>query len=184
LTCGHRTAATAFSRGTIRSTMLGAHRRPALLIVLLAAACATSSDPGPQQASFPPGQRVARRGSLSLELSEAHYDLSEVSLRVRLVNHGDTPLSLDRKGVLLAYDELEFPVADASAPELTEGTALAPGSQTELELRFTIEQPLLEAATLHVMSIRRGDDDWLEPLRLAVPPPIAFVEAAAPPEEP
>lgn len=154
------------------------------MMVLLAAACATSSGPGPQQASFPAGQRVARSGSLSLELSEAHYDLSEVSLRINLVNHGDAPLSLDRKGVLLAYDELEFPVADASAPLLIEDTALAPGSTTELELRFTIEQPLLEAATLHMMSIRGGPDDWLEPLRLAVPPPIAFVEAAAPPDEP
>ena len=51
---------------------------PLLLTLLLATACATSSGPGPQQASFPPGQRVARSGSLSLELAEAHYDLSEV----------------------------------------------------------------------------------------------------------
>lgn len=155
--------------------------RLALLCLLLTAACARPEAIGPQQANFPSGQRTARSGALTLELSEARYDLREVSVKVSLTNAGDTPLSLDRKGVLLAYDELEFPVAEASAPTLTEDTALAPGASTELELRFVLEQPLLEAATLHLMSIRR-DDDWLEPMRLAVPPPAAFVQAAAQPD--
>lgn len=153
-----------------------------LLTMLLAGACATPAGPGPQQASFPAGQRVVRSGALALELSEARYDLSEVSVKVSLTNGGDTPLSVERQGVLLAYGDLEFPVAEASAPALTDNTTLAPGASTELELRFMIEQPLLEAATLHVMSIHRGEGDWLEPLRLAVPPPMAFVEAAAQPE--
>lgn len=154
-------------------------RCPLVLCLVLAAACAGSDALGPQQAEFPAGQRVTRSGALTLELSGARYDLREISVEVSLTNTGDTPLSLDRKGVLLAYEELEFPVAEASAPQLTEGTALAPGSSTALELRFVLEQPLLGAATLHLMSIRRGDDDWLEPMRLAVPPPAAFVQAAA-----
>ncbi|MEM9452904.1 MAG: hypothetical protein AAGF11_01910 [Myxococcota bacterium] len=154
----------------------------ALLACACATSCATSEALGPQQARFPAGQRVTRSGALTLEMSEARYDLRELSVKVSLTNAGDAPLLVERKGVLLAYDELEFPVAEASAPELTESTALAPGSSTELELRFVIEQPLLEAATLHLLSIRRDDDQWLDPLRIAVPPPAAFVQAAAQPD--
>ncbi len=163
--------------------MLRAPHRLALVTALLVPACAAPSGPGPQQASFPPGQRVTHSGTLTLEMSEAHYDLREVAVTVNLTNDGETPLRVERQGVLLAYGDLEFPVATSSAPELTDQTALAPGATQQLELRFAIEQPLLEAATLHVMSIHQGEDRWLEPMRLAVPPPAAFVELAQPNEE-
>jgi len=163
--------------------MISALRRLAPLLVLLATACAGKGPPGPQHASFPAGQRVTRSDELVLELSEARYDLQEVALTVSLTNEGPGSLKLDRQGVLLAYGELEFPVAEGPAAEgfatLDEQTALAPG-EMQLKLRFVIEQPLLEAGTLHLISIRRDDDSWLAPLRLAVPPPAAFVDAVEP----
>ncbi len=156
--------------------------RLAVMLLELVGACAAPTGPGPQQATFPPGQRVVRSGGLVLELAEARYDMREVALTVSLTNGTDTALTLERQGVLLAYEELEFPLDNGSAPTLTDETTLAPQASEQIELRFVIEQPLLDAATLHVMSVRRGDD-WLEPLRLAVPPPAAFVQAAQPGEE-
>lgn len=168
-------------------TMLGCSAVPlrlTLALALLAPACATTTaeGPGPQQASFPSGQRVARSGPLALELSEARYDLRRVSLQVSLTNRGDAPLHLDRQGILLAYGELEFPVSAELDPPLPERTTVAPGASVALELAFPIEQAMVEAGTLHLMAVQRGDapgdDGWLNPLRLVVPPPAAFVDAA------
>lgn len=158
------------------------------LSLVLAIGCGGPTGPGPQEASFAPGQRVAAAQGVALELSAAHYELDQVTLTVKLDNRGDVPLMAERKGMLLEYGELEFPVSDDTTATLDE-TPLAetvvvpPGEQVELSLRFVMEQALVQAATLHLLSLRREDDQWLEPLRLAVPPPAAFVDAAQPPPE-
>lgn len=144
--------------------------------------CATAQAPGPQRASFPSGERTTDNGPLALELSRALYDLRQVSLSVTLQNRGAVPLTVDREGILLAYGELEYPVASTDEPAVPERTTLEPGASIELELSFVTEQPLLEAATLHVASIHREANDWLAPLRLTVPPSSAFVDYASPPE--
>jgi hypothetical protein len=153
-----------------------------LLVALLVAACNTPAGPQPQQATFPPGQRVARTGPVALELAEAHYDLRQVSLTVSLTNRGKAPLELERDGILLAYGELEFPLRKSDTKPVAERISLPPGATVQLELGFGTEQLMVEAATLHLLSIRAGDD-WLAPLRLTVPPPAAFVEAAQPTDE-
>lgn len=157
---------------------------------LLVSACVTSQGPEPQLASFPSGQRTASSGPLALELAQAHYDLRQISLEVSLENRGTVPLHLDREGILLAYGELEYPVSTIptpgttpGAPPVAERTTLAPGASLQLELSFVTEQPLLEAATLHFLSIHRGDDGWLAPLHVAVPPSAAFVDAASQPDD-
>jgi hypothetical protein len=152
------------------------------LLVSLLAACNGAAGPQPQQASFPPGERVAKSGAVSLELHEAHYDLRQVSLTVSLKNRGKAPVSLARDGILLAYGELEFPVRQSDAAPVETSTTLPPGGTVKLELGFGTEQLMVEAGTLHLLSLRTGDD-WLAPLHLTVPPPAAFVEAAAQAEE-
>jgi hypothetical protein len=164
---------------TLRAAALGR----GLLVVLLAAACNSPAGPQPQRATFPPGERIARTGPVALELAEAHYDLRQVSLKVSLTNRGKAPLSVERDGILLAYGDLEFPVLPSDTKPVAERTTLPPGGTVQLELGFGTEQLMIEAATLHLLSIHAGDDDWLAPLRLTVPPPAAFVEAAAQPEE-
>jgi hypothetical protein len=142
------------------------------------AACNRAGGPQPQEASFPPGERVARSGAVSIELAGAHYDARQVAVTVSLTNHGQAPVSLARDGILLAYGELEFPVRQGDAAPVEATTTLPPGGTVKLELGFGTEQLMVEAGTLHLLSLRAGDD-WLAPLHLTVPPPAAFVEAAA-----
>lgn len=159
-------------------------RVPCLLAVLvsLVGACSQGSGPKPQSATFPPGERVARSGVVSVELAKAHYDLRRVSVTVSLTNHGAAPVSLAREGILLAYHELEFPVQQGDGAPVEASTTVPPGGTVQLELGFGTEQLMVEAGTLQLLSLRAGDD-WLAPLRLTLPPPAAFVEAAAQPAE-
>jgi len=149
---------------------------PWLFVALVA--CSRTSGPQPQQATFPPGERVARSGAVSIELAEARYDLRQVSVTVSLTNHGKAPVSLAREGILLAYGELEFPVQQGDAAPVEASTTLPPGGTVKLELGFGTEQLMVEAGMLQLLSLRAGDD-WLAPLHLTVPPPAAFVDAAA-----
>jgi hypothetical protein len=105
-----------------------------------------------------------------------------VSVTVSLTNHGQAPVSLDRDGILLAYRELEFPVREGDATPVEASTTLPPGGTVKLELGFGTEQMMVEAGVLQLLSLRAGED-WLAPLRVTIPPPAAFVEAAAEPQE-
>lgn len=170
----------------IRRPGIAASVRTVLASGLLLLACSSAAGPQPQAATFPSGQRVARSGAVSLELHEARYDLRQVAVTVSLTNHGKAPVSLDRAGILLAYRELEFPVREGDAAPVQASTTLPPGGTVKLELGFGTEQMMVEAGVLQLLSLRAGED-WLAPLRLTVPPPAAFVEAAAEPagaEEP
>ena len=177
-------AAAVYHRPTMarRAALLSA--RPLLSLPLWALACAGPQGPGPQEASFPPGQRVATSGALQLSLASARYDMQTVQLDVTLRNAGDTPLLVLREGILLAYNELEFPVSTPATSPLAAETTIPAGGEIELAFQFVIEQALIDAGTLHVMSIREGTDGWLQPLQMAVPPPAAFVDAAEPAPEP
>jgi hypothetical protein len=153
------------------------------LAVLLVAACRTAAEPPPQAASFPAGERVAHSGAVALELTAARYDARHVSLTVSLTNRGKAPVRLDREGILLAYRDLEFPVLPTEAAPVAERTTLPPGGTVTLELGFGTEQLMVQAATLQLLSLRTGDDQWLAPLTLVVPPPAAFVDLEAEAEE-
>lgn len=153
------------------------------LVAALLSACSGNTGPQPQRASFPPGERVARSGAISLALDEAHYDLRQVSLTVSLTNHGPEPVSLERDGILLAYRELEYPVRPSEAAPVQATTTVPPGGTVKLELGFGTEQMMVEAGRLQLLAVRTGEDGWLAPLHLTVPPPAAFVEAAAEPQE-
>lgn len=166
----------------IRRLGIAASLRTVLASCLLLAACRSAAGPQPQAATFPSGQRVARSGAVSLELHEARYDLRHVTLTVSLTNHGQAPVSLDRDGILLAYHQLEFPVRQGDAAPVEASTTLTPGGTVKLELGFGTEQMMVEAGVLQLLSLRAGED-WLAPLRVTVPPPAAFVEAAAEPQD-
>jgi hypothetical protein len=163
-----------------RSLGLAPYLRVAALAPWLVAlaACSRAAGPQPQAATFAPGERVARSGAVSVELAEARYDLRQVSVTVSLTNHGKAPVSLARDGILLAYGELEFPVQPGDVAPVEVSTTLPPGGTVKLELGFGTEQLMVEAGMLQLLSLRAGDE-WLAPLQLTVPPPAAFVEAAA-----
>lgn len=150
------------------------------LAVALGAACRTPAGPQPQAASFPPGERVARSGSVALELTLARYDLRHVAVTVSLTNRGTAPVSVDREGILLAYGGLEFPVAQSEAAPVAERTTVPPGGTVTLELGFGTEQLMVQAGTLQLLSLHAGNGAQLAPLQLVVPPPAAFVQAAEP----
>lgn len=170
------------SPGPAPSLCTAAWLRVPCLVALLLSACSTGTGPKPQSATFPPGERIARSGVVSVELAEAHYDLRRVSVTVSLANHGRAPVRLDREGILLAYHDLEFPVQQSDAAPVEASTTVPPGGTVRLELGFGTEQLMVEAGRLQLLSLRAGDD-WLAPLQLTVPPPAAFVEAASQPEE-
>ncbi|MEM7153558.1 MAG: hypothetical protein AAF799_12000 [Myxococcota bacterium] len=155
---------------------------PSLLALLLAAACTGPAGPGPQEANFPKGSRTSANAALQLELTAARYEMRLVSIEVALHNPGQTALTLERQGILLEYNQLEFPVTDLGTEVLANEIVVDPGATIQLQLGFVTEQALLEAAKLHVMSIRRGPESWAEPLTIAVPPPAAFVDAATEPD--
>ena len=115
-----------------------------------------------------------------MELLGARYELDRVELQAKLSNRGTAPLTLDREGILLEYGELEFPLVDTEAGALAAQTTVPPGEAVELTLAFVTEQALVEAATLHLLSMQRGPGQWVEPLALPVPPSAAFVDAAQP----
>lgn len=151
--------------------------RSVLALVLLGAGCAGPTGPGTQQATFPAGQRVARSGELALELMEARYDVREVAVRIGVTNGGGDPVVLERQGVLLAYGGLEYPVAKDDGG-LAEQTTVGSGQTVTMELRFVTEQPMVEAGVLVVAGVQGEGERWVAPLRIAVPPSAAFVDAA------
>jgi len=150
---------------------------PVMAALLLG--CVAPTGPGPQEALFPPGQRVARGDEISVQLVRARYDETQVALQVMVSNHASTALTLEREGMLLAYEELEYPISTLISPALATQTVVDPSASATLELGFVLDQALVRAATLHLHSLRHGERSWAEPLELVVPPPAAFIDESS-----
>lgn len=163
-------------------------RRLAIALVLsfaaLAGACATGGPQNPKirDVSFSPGRHVTRQDGLRLELLHAVYDDQGVSLTLGMKNGEDAAVTIERAGILLAHDDLEFPIASDPAPTIAPVVEVPPGGEVQLAARFTFGHRLEEAATLRVRIARRGDA-WIDGLSVAVPPGFADDDEDAPPPE-
>jgi hypothetical protein len=145
--------------------------RRALLPILAAAACATPSVG--REVGLPPGEVVTGRAQVRLELVSVRWHDRGLVARVRIDNAGAAPLSIERRGILLDYGGLEFPVVDdrqfARVPALL---VVAAGARRDLALPFSIGGRIGAGAvsTLRLRALRRGAQ-WIEPLGLEVPSP-------------
>ena len=76
---------------------------------------------------------------------------------------------MNRDGLLLAYQKLEFPVAEHERLPVPEEVAVPPGERVDLVLPFDI--PLLDDAALRLRSVHRGERA-LDVVSIAVPAPL------------
>jgi len=149
-------------------------RRPTttvLVTVLLLAGCAGRGQPAVVEHAE--GELTETVGALTAELRHTLYRDQGVVLTVQLRNDSDQPLVVQREGILLAYQGLEFAldVEDPAAP--SEQTELAAGASEELAIVFVTGTRMLEPGKLRLRAVRQGDK-WLEALSLEVPPmPVA-----------
>ena len=146
-------------------------RTTVLVTVLLLAGCAGRGQPAAVEHAE--GEITETVGALTAELRHTLYQDQGVVLTVELRNASDQPLVVQREGILLAYQGLEFALdlEDASAPP--ERTELAAGGSKELAIVFVTGTRILEPGKLRLRAVRAGDR-WLEVLSLDVPPmPVA-----------
>ncbi len=106
---------------------------------------------------------------MALELTAAEYREQGVALDLTVRNDSDHAIVVERKGILLGYKALEFPVdvADAMAPAAS--ITVPAGGSTALRLAFVTGSVLREASTLRMRAIRSGER-WLSAGRISVPP--------------
>lgn len=123
---------------------------------------------------------VARASGVTAELVRIEYGPESVQLRVELHNREDAPLSLDRTGVLLAHDGLEYPARPAS-PRGPDPVLAAPRQSVAFDVIFELGRPLGGDARLMLRTLRRGER-YLDPLELAVPAVPAALGEDAPPD--
>jgi hypothetical protein len=129
---------------------------------------------GPRIAShqYQPGEMAVSRQQLRLELRAATYDERQLTVLASLGNVGADRIVVEKAGILLAYDDLEFPVADDPQGPALADIELAPGETRDLALRFDTGSRIVADATLMLRAIRRGDT-WQDVLQVPI--------AAAPP---
>jgi hypothetical protein len=158
------------------------HIALALLLPALGNACA-GSGPKIREVSFPPGRHVVRQDGVRLELLHAVYDGQGVSLTLGVKNRGAAPIVIERDGILLAHEDLEFPIATDPEPTIAASTTVPPEGEVHLAARFTFGHRLEDTATLLVRIARRGED-FIDGLAVPVPAGFAAEDEEPPPEQP
>jgi hypothetical protein len=144
-------------------------RSRAALALLFALACASGRI---RQREFEPGEHVVRAEGLQLELVTVNYEERHLTLRVAVTNQARQPVTLGREGLLLAYQKLEFPVADVERMRVPASIAVPPGATVRLVLPFETGTPVLDRCALRLRSITRQGQP-LDVIALPVPAPIA-----------
>ena len=118
--------------------------------------------------TFEPGEQVAHGESTRLELVEIDYEERHLTLHITVTNRAESALTVQRKGLLLAYQELEFPVAQTPRINLPQAILVQPQQTVELLLPFSPGTPIHDRATLQLRWLQRDGRD-LEVLALPVP---------------
>jgi hypothetical protein len=117
---------------------------------------------------FPPGRHVVRQQEVRVELIAATWDQTGLAVFLEIDNRGATPVTVERRGIVLGHQSLEFPVSSATDPPLAAQTVVPPHGKTRLRARFDTGARVTEISTLRLRAVRR-DDDWIENLALSVP---------------
>jgi hypothetical protein len=126
-----------------------------------------------QTRTYEPGEKAAKLDDLGVELLSATYDERQLTVVIDLQNVGNAPATIERSGLLLAYEQLEFPARQTTAAQTLE---LPAGGSERLTLSFETGTSIMEEAELIVRAARRGET-WLDPVRLTIPPaPDVVVE--------
>ena len=156
-------------------------RSPARLTLILCASLAASacaSGDTIHERSYPSNEFSTTSPRARVELVRAAYLPRGVEFEVVLTNLEDTALSLDREGILLSYQGLEYPL-DLASDDTPRGSktpvmrddvppriSVAPGAQYPLRLAFRLGRPLTETAwvVLRTVAVDGSFDDplWLE----------------------
>jgi hypothetical protein len=106
-----------------------------------------------------------------IELVAARWHDRGLVARVRIDNAGAASLSIERRGILLDYQGLEFPIAlDRQFERVPVRFEIAAGARRDLVLPFSVGGRVGGAATLRLRALRRGST-WIEPFGLDVPAP-------------
>jgi hypothetical protein len=135
-----------------------------LRIALLALLAACGNAPEPRAQSFEPGSQIVRGDRVDVELVTAQHEERSLRLLVAITNRARAPLEVGRGGLLLAYQELEFPV-DASVPN---SITIPSGERVELVLAFAT--PIAARSILRVRALERSGA-LLDGVALPIPAP-------------
>jgi hypothetical protein len=119
--------------------------------------------------TFAPNEHVARRGDVQVELAAVGYQGRRVILSVGLSNRNDVPIQVAHEGILLRYEELEYPL-EVPPAKVDDPIMLGPGDRLDVDLRFRLGPPLLHDAILVFRTVRSGNT-WIEGLNIRVPGP-------------
>jgi hypothetical protein len=141
-------------------------RRLAMLGALVTSVACHGRAPRVQVSDFAPDEHVTRAHGMALVLVRAQDEDAGVVLDFAIDNDAATPITVDRRGILLQVGELEFPVATGSA--IAESTAVPAGGRVALQAYFDTGHRLASTATLHLRGLRSGTQ-WLDAARLPVP---------------
>ncbi len=135
---------------------------PAALL-LLAMACAGSRE---HVLAFDPGEHTARVRDLRIDVVQARYAERQLTVQCAVQNEGDSPVTIDREGVLLDDDGLEIPPA-ALAGQPGRIT-VEPGGSSVLVFSFSVGGTLPRTRTLGLWIVER-EGGSLPPIRVNVP---------------
>ena len=124
----------------------------------------------PSERTDAPPQPQLAAGELGLELSATRIDYEPEAVVVTLTLHnaGTERLRIERESILLAWDELEYPLdARERGPAWFE---LDPGADAETTLRYHLGHPLTgSGARLVLRSVVRGERAIVELPELPLP---------------
>lgn len=132
-------------------------------LVALASSCAGAQE---HVVAFDPGQHSAQVQQVRVDVVEARYAERQLTVACALVNEGETPVTLDRGGVLIDDDGLEIPAT--SAPGDPARIELGPGETTPITFTFPLAAHEARPRTLGLWVLDRGETH-LPPLRVNVP---------------
>lgn len=151
-----------------------------LLLALCLGGCATRD--AVLERSYAQNEHVAATPSVRIELVHAAYLPRGVVFEVLVENLEDESLALERRGILLAYHGLEYPldvgprdesktrasdpIAQANLPEHIE---LERGDPRMLLLEFRLGRAMTETGWIVLRGLTDGSA-YAEPLWLEVPP--------------
>jgi hypothetical protein len=141
------------------------------VVTALCCAIACSSAAPLVRHTFAPNEHVARRGDVQLELAAVGYQGRRVTLSVGLSNRNEVPIQVAHEGILLRYEELEYPL-EVPPVQIADPIVVGPGGRLDVDLRFRLGPPLLHDATLMLRTVKRGDT-WIEGLHVRVPGPTS-----------
>jgi hypothetical protein len=147
------------------------------MLLLVGLACAGRNDL--VERDYPNDAFSVRGPEARIQLTHAAYLPRGVEFELRLTNVAVLPVEVERDGILLSYQGLEYPL-DASAPAtvwedasipavpLPTTLALSPGEMRRLRLPFRLGRSMSEAGWIVVRGLRVAGE-YREPLWLEVP---------------